>query len=225
MGTGFGAFGKIPALGDFIRLGLPSGVANVWDAWMQRVLLAAQDRLAERWSECYLSAPIWRFTLASGAVGERGLVGIVMPSVDRVGRRYPLTLGAQFVGRNAALVHFANRQTFENLEDLALSVLDEEIGRNDLAGALEKQDLRLPADVDCAPGRSPVMIYRDVMPEHALAAAQITGKHGDVCLWSAVVDREERLMLSRGLPDPVQATGLFDLEAPAWNSSVLEVVK
>jgi type VI secretion system ImpM family protein len=88
----FAAFGKIPALGDFFRLNPPPGFVPVWDSWLQAGLLAAHAQLGDRWDACYMSAPIWRFSLAAGLAGPAPLLGVMMPSVDRVGRQFPLTL-------------------------------------------------------------------------------------------------------------------------------------
>ncbi len=88
----FAAFGKMPALGDFFRLNPPPGFVPVWDAWLQAGLLAARAQLGDRWDACYMSAPIWRFSLAAGLAGPAPLLGVMMPSVDRVGRQFPLTL-------------------------------------------------------------------------------------------------------------------------------------
>lgn len=222
MNKGFGAFGKIPALGDFIRIGLPVSLTGAWDAWMQNVMTTARANLGERWSDCYLSAPIWRFTLAPGALGEQGMSGVLMPSVDRVGRQYPLTLAAPFGGMNAALVHFANRPTFEALEVLALAVLEEEIDRDRLVAALEGLALIAPQTGEPGIARDRTVICRGISPEQLLAAAHIAEHHGNASLWSAAIGPEERLMFSRGLPSPGLATGLFDLAAPEWKSGILD---
>ena len=41
-----------------------------------------------------MMAPIWRFALAPGVAGPLPMLGVMMPSVDRVGRQFPLTLAA-----------------------------------------------------------------------------------------------------------------------------------
>lgn len=42
----------------------------------------------------YLTSPVWRFAIAPGVLGPEGLGGVMMPSVDRVGRYFPLIIGA-----------------------------------------------------------------------------------------------------------------------------------
>lgn len=89
-----GLFGKLPARGDFVRLGLPGVFVAAWDAWLSAVLPASQSRLGAAWLPAWLEAPVWRFALAPGLCGPGAVLGVMMPSVDRVGRYFPLTLAA-----------------------------------------------------------------------------------------------------------------------------------
>jgi type VI secretion system protein ImpM len=95
-GVDIGLFGKLPARGDFVRIGLPGRFVVPWDAWLQRVLAASRQRMGARWLPAFLEAPVWRFTLPPGACGGGAVLGLLMPSVDRVGRYFPLTLAAVF---------------------------------------------------------------------------------------------------------------------------------
>ena len=88
-----GYFGKLPARGDFLRVGLPRSFVDPWDEWWQ-VRIAASRAAALDWEEAWLEAPMWRFVLGSGACGPDGAVGVWMPSVDRAGRFFPLTIAA-----------------------------------------------------------------------------------------------------------------------------------
>jgi len=89
-----GLFGKLPARGDFIRIGLPGRFVMPWDAWLQGVIAASEARLGSGWLPAYLESPVWRFMLPAGMCGPGTVLGVMMPSVDRVGRYYPLTLAA-----------------------------------------------------------------------------------------------------------------------------------
>jgi type VI secretion system protein ImpM len=89
-----GYCGKIPARGDFVRSGLPGGFVAAWDAWFGRVLAASRDILGEDWLDAWLEAPIWHFVLAGGVCAADAAIGLWMPSVDRVGRHFPLTIAA-----------------------------------------------------------------------------------------------------------------------------------
>lgn len=89
-----GWFGKIPALGDFASRRMPESFVAPWDAWLSQGLERVRNALGEGWLDAYLSGPIWRFGLMPGLVDRHGWAGVLMPSVDRVGRYFPLTIAA-----------------------------------------------------------------------------------------------------------------------------------
>jgi type VI secretion system protein ImpM len=89
-----GLYGKLPAHGDFIRRALPEGFVGPWDAWLQDGIAAAQAALGEGFAEAWSLAPAWRFRLPPGACGAEAAAGVLLPSEDLVGRRFPLTLAA-----------------------------------------------------------------------------------------------------------------------------------
>src|SRR5690242_3290244 len=89
-----GFYGKIPARGDFVHAGLPRTFTDTWDRWMQRMLPASRSALRDAWLPAWREAPVWRFALTPGTCGRNSVIGLWMPSVDRVGRHYPLTLAA-----------------------------------------------------------------------------------------------------------------------------------
>lgn len=88
MASACGFFGKLPARGDFVRAGLPRDFVARWDGWISGVLPTALEATGDGW----LQAPVWRFCLAPGVCGADPISGLLLPSVDKVGRRFPLTL-------------------------------------------------------------------------------------------------------------------------------------
>lgn len=92
----FGVYGKLPARGDFVRLGLPGSFVTPWDDWLAAVIAGSRAAMAEDWLPAWLKAPVWRFVLAAGSCGPEAVLGLMLPSVDRVGRYFPLTLAAVF---------------------------------------------------------------------------------------------------------------------------------
>jgi type VI secretion system protein ImpM len=133
-----GWYGKLPGLGDFAGRRLNAEFVRPWDAWLQEVLSASRAVFGEHWLDCYLTAPIWRFVLLPGLVGPAGWGGVLMPSVDRVGRQFPLTI-AVALPSHAAAAHavFERADWFEQLESVALATLDVARGPEDLDRALE----------------------------------------------------------------------------------------
>ncbi|MFM9926180.1 type VI secretion system-associated protein TagF [Variovorax sp. H27-G14] len=98
-----GWFGKLPGMGDFAHRRLPEGFRAVWDAWLQRGLARLRDRHAD-WMERYLEAPVWCFALGPRVVGQGAWIGVLMPSVDGVGRYFPFTLAVELHGSDGAVL-------------------------------------------------------------------------------------------------------------------------
>lgn len=96
-----GWFGKLPGMGDFGQRRLPSRFRAIWDEWLQKGL---QTLRAERedWLAHYLQAPIWFFALGEGIMSPAPWIGVLMPSVDSVGRYFPLTVATELVRGNPA---------------------------------------------------------------------------------------------------------------------------
>ncbi|WP_264214507.1 type VI secretion system-associated protein TagF [Leisingera thetidis] len=222
--AGFGAFGKMPSVGDFFRLNTPGGFVRVWDEWLQQVMLEGQGAYGSGFDAHYMSAPIWRFTLPAGQAGAGKVMGVMMPSVDRVGRRFPLTLmaGVPTPGP-AALDHLSEGALFERLEDVALDALEDEMTKDSLAEALA--GIPVPDRQTVVPlGSAGAAITvtgvqgREALPP-ALSGELLEQRLSGCSLWAAVLDGEPRMMACPGLPQGGSAMGLFDLAAPVWSGA------
>ena len=119
-----GFFGKLPGLGDFIERDFPPALRQVWDDWLQRGLAESQRALGDTWLDTYLTSPIWRFFLHEGVAGAASYAGIMMPSVDRVGRYFPLTVAAE-LGNDVLAMRLASAGApwFEAVERHCMDVL------------------------------------------------------------------------------------------------------
>jgi type VI secretion system protein ImpM len=104
-----GFFGKLPSRGDFIQAGLSLGFIQPWDRWLQRVLADAQRTLGETWADAWHVAPVWRFALPRWQCGRHPVLGLWMPSVDRVGRSFPLTFAAEGADHGDAFLEAAEQ--------------------------------------------------------------------------------------------------------------------
>ncbi len=91
-----GWYGKIPTAGDFIARRIAPDFGEVWHDWLQNALEGSRQRLAGRWPGDFLSMPVWRFVFSPGLVTPSAWVGLMLPSVDAVGRYFPLTSGAEW---------------------------------------------------------------------------------------------------------------------------------
>lgn len=89
------AFGKTPGMGDFLRVGSAGRAGECFDEWIQQGLAQAEARRGPGWTEAYGNGAPWAFIFRPPrSVGTQGLVGVMQPSVDSVGRRYPLVVCA-----------------------------------------------------------------------------------------------------------------------------------
>lgn len=123
-----GWYGKLPTLGDFASRRLESDFIDGWDGWLAAGMLALRQQDEAGWLQAYLLGPSWRFVLMPGALpgrlGEQAWAGVLMPSVDRVGRYFPFTLvqplgaGPASTQQMTALWHWLGR-----LDELAADVL------------------------------------------------------------------------------------------------------
>ena len=87
----FGVFGKLPQKRDFIALNLPRTVLEPFETWLQSAVAASRSELGAAWQELYLVSPIWRFWIGGEIFGV-ACAGALIPSVDKVGRFFPLAI-------------------------------------------------------------------------------------------------------------------------------------
>ncbi len=224
MTAGFGAFGKMPSVGDFFRLNSPAGFVSVWDDWIQRTMLLTQTALGGEWDSRYMSAPIWRFSLSAGLAGSDRIMGVLMPSVDRVGRRFPLTLMAALPAAGpAARDHFRADAVFERLEDLALDALEDDMTRDGLERRLAEIDPPRSCDQATLRRNGHSVTLTRKRDQNGLLPDLSAGLLQDHCrtpsLWTAVTDEEQRLLVCDGMPEGPHMQALFDLDAPAWQEA------
>lgn len=97
-----GWHGKLPTVGDFATRRLDADFVQHWDDWLSDGLERLRQARPGGWLDDYLASPLWRFLLLPGALpgplSDQTWTGVLMPSVDRVGRYYPLTLAAPLPG-------------------------------------------------------------------------------------------------------------------------------
>lgn len=123
-----GFYGKLPSHGDFLRRRVSDQFVGVWDAWLQECLAASRAELGDGWLDVYLTSPAWRFACAAGACGPAAVCGVMVPSVDRVGRYFPLTLVAEIPDTGASFIRSILRADsfFSAAEHLLIQTLESE---------------------------------------------------------------------------------------------------
>lgn len=212
--VGAGFFGKVTSHGDFVARRLPPSFQQPWDEWLQGGLQESRQALGGNWLATYMSSPIWRFALAPGMCGDQGWAGLVMPSVDRVGRHFPLTLAAAVAPPLACLVH--HEVWFNRLEALALSSLREDFSLDafdfDLCG------LDVPDTPDGSAPAGTVIAFDGGQPDFpALANAAL---HGHSLWWTDGSPHVAPcLLVCVGFPAPAAFTALLDgdWQAHGWD--------
>jgi type VI secretion system protein ImpM len=120
-------YGKLPTKRDFIAMGAPRDFLDQWEPWLQSGVSASQAILGDQWQKAFLRAPIWRFWLGADLCGVPA-IGAFMPSLDRVGRYFPLTLfGCADQGATIPPPEIdAQDSWFRAAEDFLISTLDHE---------------------------------------------------------------------------------------------------
>ncbi|WP_299705946.1 type VI secretion system-associated protein TagF [uncultured Tateyamaria sp.] len=194
----FGYYGKLPFAGDFLRQGLSAAFVSGWDAWMQRMLIVASEMVGEtHWQSAYLCAPIWRFSIAPGLLASHGAAGVLMPSLDRVGRRFPFCITAA-TDLPPVAAYLALHPVAERLEAIALDMIEGEGGPSILNARLAQ-----------LPSLSPL--------PHAAGLGQGVGS-----LWITTIMDQARVMITPQVPTrPDEAAALFDPDASYWTSAAL----
>ncbi len=150
-----GYFGKLPDRADYVTGPCPPGFLTLWERFLTAGMASARAALLERWQEAYMTMPVWRFRLTpSGQTSElkQPVVGGFMPSVDRVGRQFPLSVFA---------VPGSDRQSgdrragdwFDGAEEILLRALEEDVHLEDFRAGVAR--LQAPSREDADAGKEP----------------------------------------------------------------------
>ena len=136
-----GWYGKLPSLGDFASRRLEADFIEPWDLWLGGAMQAQRDSMGDAWLDAYLQSPPWRFVLMPGVLSgfDPGLVlvGVLMPSVDRVGRYFPLTIAASIANLpSSSAAYEALLAWLHRVEDTALDALQDDWTIEQLEAAL-----------------------------------------------------------------------------------------
>jgi len=140
-----GFYGKLPVLGDFVSRRLPAGFIQTLDGWLQTAIAASRESIGAGWENAYLASPTWRFVLSPEIYDKDYWAGILMPSVDKVGRYFPLSVAVMI--DKAELVSpclfISGNDWFERLEKLAEAAFKDKLSIDEFDKELLMQDLTL----------------------------------------------------------------------------------
>jgi type VI secretion system protein ImpM len=218
-----GWHGKLPTLGDFASRRLDASFIEAWDGWLAAALLRLREADPAGWLDAYLASPSWRFLLQPGALpgeaGGQGWAGVLMPSVDRVGRYFPFTIARPLGALPASTQQMpALWQWLGRLDELAADALHDDWAIDRLEDELARMAGPGLAPMTPATGSHPLAagaLVELALPPGRTAAAQIgveaqaawADKAAGLAYWFASTELvAERLLVSRGLP-AAAATG------------------
>jgi type VI secretion system protein ImpM len=179
-----GFYGKLPARGDFVRAGLPRDFTDRWDDWLQSVIAGSRALMGDDWLPAYLESPVWRFSLPPRMCGELAVLGLVLPSVDKAGRYFPLCFAALHAGGISA---GSGEAWLDQCEAAGRDALEQDTQPQEIAGMIgvpdASDDAVVAADaVWWSEGSARVMPARMVLsslPDAATYAAML-GAAADV---------------------------------------------
>lgn len=208
-----GLFGKLGAKRDFVAPATPRAFLEIWEPWVQASLSASRHALGPRWQQAYLTAPVWRFWLGEAICGAT-VAGAIMPSLDGIGRYYPLTLHAVADADAPIAPPDIDPQDawFEAAERFLLSTLARDAQFEQIAAALE--GFAPPQSRPRADGDEIVPLGRDVnavlvrngdfaAPLSKLRSASPGASAAASFWWTGGGEEFPALALCcRGLPDP-----------------------
>ncbi|OMH38692.1 type VI secretion-associated protein [Motiliproteus sp. MSK22-1] len=225
--TGF--YGKLPSHGDFLVRRLNRNFTAPWDQWLQTAIADSQSQLGEQWLNTYLVSPIWRFSLSSGICGHSCWCGILMPSVDSVGRYFPLTIATPLPAESDISRLFSEQHDwFEQCEALALDALNGDIPLDHFDQSLCQLD---PPSVPL--NKTQLQGYQTPQPAWCFnleSPQQSTAKLSELAL-SLLADRlparsywcaqnaeqiNSTLLITAGLPPSQGFSALLDGQWKAW---------
>ncbi|HET7931502.1 MAG TPA: type VI secretion system-associated protein TagF [Rhodanobacteraceae bacterium] len=220
---GVGFFGKLPGMGDFVQRRLPGAFVSAWDARFEGAVSAARAAFAEDWRSLWQTAPVWRFALMPGVCGVTAWVGVTGPSVDRVGRSFPMVLACPLtdadtfgrIVRNGAGWFDALERTCRGADatptaesfDATVAALPAPVDwLQGAAAACSDATDWTQADVWCMP-------WQAVAEDRQLAAwLAVCMETDDACLWWTHGNPRvpSCAVLTHGLPRPVDYPAFLD---------------
>ncbi|MBX2825484.1 MAG: type VI secretion system-associated protein TagF [Gammaproteobacteria bacterium] len=232
--TQLGYFGKTKHRGDFVRFNLPKAFFTVMDDWLQGVMTLGETTHESEWSARYHASVGYRFQISADIAGEYGWFGVLLPSADKVGRRFPFCIAASLPEENTGLwTQPLESGIFREIEMLASRILgddyefdhvqnDMEILAGTLSETLEQGATRTLESPDTI---SDDFTLRFAAPEilqsaeGALAMFESLLKHA-YCNYSIWVpcnaSDSSQVLISSGLPADKDALALFDQQ---WSAS------
>jgi type VI secretion system protein ImpM len=137
-----GIFGKLPSEGDFLHV--TAGDDQKWCEWLQRGVERASVRLASNWSSTFDAGRAFGFLMRQGTGAVIG--GVLKPSRDSVGRRFPLSAYVQLAPNELPAVRHLVPWALSSFNRAIQGVLDDTAGPHAVETARNSSVQRVAAD-------------------------------------------------------------------------------
>jgi type VI secretion system protein ImpM len=165
-----GWYGKLPSLGDFASRRLDADAVSLWDDWLSTAMVGLREAAQADWLASYLRAPRWQFVLLPAALpagcDPGGAAGILMPSVDRVGRYFPLLILQPLPGLSPSQAGApALWRWLAGLDGVAADALDQDWTVEQLEQALSQSPAPTARELQLAAEPEPVVDWATSHPD------------------------------------------------------------
>lgn len=126
----YGFYGKLPAVGDFVQRNLATSTIAAVDAWLQQgmYLLGQQG---QTFQDSYMVSHVGFFVVPAPLWAAQPVAGFIMPSVDRVGRLFPLVF-LQSIEADQAADLGALSSELEHTSSIAITALQQRLVPDEL---------------------------------------------------------------------------------------------
>lgn len=117
-----GYFGKTIHRGDFVRYNLPQSFITVMDDWIQAELIhldTLQAQQTHKTDTFNRHQSDYGFYLSANIAGTAPWSGVIVPSTDKVGRRFPFCIAANMSESNSAVW---SHSTFDKINGLLVDI-------------------------------------------------------------------------------------------------------
>ena len=134
-----GIYGKLPAHGDFIDRRLSHEFRATWDTWLRRCIAVSREQLGEHWLSTYLTSPAWRFCFTSGVIDKHVWAGVMIPSVDSIGRYFPFCIVKEYPENTNSFELQQNlEQWYQTIEEIAMQGLSQQSNADTLIKLIDQ---------------------------------------------------------------------------------------
>ncbi|AZN34789.1 MULTISPECIES: type VI secretion system-associated protein TagF [unclassified Pseudoalteromonas] len=230
-----GYLGKVPSLGDFVQDSVSKEFSEHWEQWLQAAIAVSKEQLGDNWQDNYLTGPVWHFALSPNIVGDKGVMGTLLPSMDAVGRHYPFTVASTL---EVAPIEVLNSGVFSlEYEDTVLKVLDSSVDlftwRKDVAKSIStliapKKQLSISPSSDKNKEGEAFEFSGDELSSDVLKDtlhALLYKKHGDYSVWwtHGSCNIKPMMLVTSGLPPVNQVAAMLDGRWKHWEWNYTQV--